>query len=442
MKHGKPHTDANQSDLPNTLHTLEGERGAPQVKTLNTTLPRTWISAFIFGLLLLALALVHYTYKKRVPVASHAAQKREPPMMESSIPNRSFDRQPAAPAASLPIPTSLSSAATFIARTASGMPDRPLPDTKFTFPYPMRMPIQPMVMPAWMQKQSEKKSSSLDKSSSALMVSKEVALGSSAVSVMDGISLGRLTGRPDIPPVMGAMNAREIAQTEESLPTNQTAQGMKPHALGELLQSTNTPMQRARHLGNRNFIVPKGTFINCVLQTKLDTSVAGMTRCGVTQHIYSDNGKVVLIERGSTVFGEYQAGMDQGIKRVFVLWSRLKTPNGTVIDLDSPATDALGATGLSGHVDTHFWARFGGAMAISLIDDIGKALVRPMHDTEKNGTTIHFGSTHQTSQDMATEALKRTINIPSTLYKNQGGSVAVYLARDLDFSEVYDVSVE
>ena len=41
---------------------------------------------------------------------------------------------------------------------------------------------------------------------------------------------------------------------------------------------------------------------------------------------------------------------------------------------------------------------------------------------------------------MATEALKNTINIPPTLYKNQGEQVGIYIARDLDFSDVYDVS--
>ena len=36
----------------------------------------------------------------------------------------------------------------------------------------------------------------------------------------------------------------------------------------------------------------------------------------------------------------------------------------------------------------------------------------------------------------------RSINIPPTLYKNQGEQVGIYVARDLDFSSVYDVAAQ
>lgn len=210
--------------------------------------------------------------------------------------------------------------------------------------------------------------------------------------------------------------------------------------MAEMLTATRTPARQAGMLGNRNFILAKGSFIDCALQTRLDSTVPGMTACVVTRNVYSDNGKVLLVERGSTVSGEYQANMRQGMARIFVLWSRIKTPNGVVINLDSPGTDALGGGGVPGYIDTHFWQRFGGALMLSLVDDVARGIT---NNTSSNGNNqFNFNSTGDATQNMAAEALKNTINIPPTLYKNQGEQVGIYIARDLDFSSVYDVSAE
>jgi type IV secretion system protein VirB10 len=192
-------------------------------------------------------------------------------------------------------------------------------------------------------------------------------------------------------------------------------------------------------IGNRNFILAKGSFIDCALQTRLDSTVPGMTSCVVTRKIYSDNGKVLLLESGSTVTGEYRANMKQGMARIYVLWNRIKTPNGIVINLDSPGTDPLGGAGIPGYIDTHFWQRFGGALMLSLVDDVARGVTS---QPGGGNNQFNFNSTGDAAKDMAAEALKNTINIPPTLYKNQGEQVGIFIARDLDFSSVYDVAAK
>ncbi len=71
-----------------------------------------------------------------------------------------------------------------------------------------------------------------------------------------------------------------------------------------------------------------------VVSMRLVSDLPGLASCIVTQNVYSDNGKVLLLERGSEATGEYSAGMAQGQSRVFVLWSRIKTPTGVVILTD------------------------------------------------------------------------------------------------------------
>lgn len=204
-------------------------------------------------------------------------------------------------------------------------------------------------------------------------------------------------------------------------------------ALGGMLNPTETSTNYASILRDRDYLITKGTFFHCVLYTKIITSVAGKTKCVTTRNIYSDNGKVLLLERGSEIDGEYRQGLQQGQGRIFVLWDRIKTPMGVVINLLSPGTGSLGEGGIGGYIDNHFWKRYGGATMLSLIDDLGNAL------SDNNGSN-GLGNTSGAATDAATEALSNSINIPPTLYKNQGELVAVYLARDLNFRSVYDVA--
>lgn len=206
------------------------------------------------------------------------------------------------------------------------------------------------------------------------------------------------------------------------------------NGLGQMLKATSTPNSVAGVLYNRDYLLPKGAYIDCVLNTSLNSTVAGMSKCTLTRNIYSDNGTTLLLERGSEVTGEYRSNLAHGQSRLFVLWDRVKTPHGVIVDLSSPATDSLGAGGVDGYVETHFWKRFGGAMMLSLVDDFAAYVA-----TNGGNNVNNFESSSDAAQQMATEALKHTINIPPTFYKNQGERVGIFVARDIDFSTVYQL---
>lgn len=162
------------------------------------------------------------------------------------------------------------------------------------------------------------------------------------------------------------------------------------------------------------------------------TTHPGITRCVVNKDIYSANGKTLLIDRGSEIIGEQTTAMVQGQARVFILWTTIETPQGVSIDINSPASDNLGASGAPAQVDTHFWARFGGAIMLSMIDDIMGIASNRAADRDYT-----FENTQESSRSMAEEALRNTINIPPTGYVNQGTLLNVMVARDVDFSSVY-----
>ena len=119
---------------------------------------------------------------------------------------------------------------------------------------------------------------------------------------------------------------------------------------------------------------------------------------------------------------------------MFVLWTRVKTPNGVVINIDSPGTDSLGGAGVGGKVNYHFFKRFGAAMLLSVIDDGISALA---NNNQDSGSTYNYGNTSNAVSDMASKTLETTIKIPPTLYKNQGERINIFVARDLNFGGVY-----
>ena len=210
-------------------------------------------------------------------------------------------------------------------------------------------------------------------------------------------------------------------------------------SIGGLLTPSETPKVQAGLLGDRNLILPKGRAIDCALTVRVINEVAGMATCILNSDVYSDNGRVVLLERGSEAVGEYAATMAQGQRRLFLLWTRVKTPTGVVINLNSPAADALGTSGLVGYVDNHWWDRLGAAFMLSLVQDgIGLATAAQANASGAQSLGIYQHSA-TTGNRMAELILQATINIKPPLYKNQGDRGTIFVARDLDFSTVYEL---
>jgi type IV secretion system protein VirB10 len=169
------------------------------------------------------------------------------------------------------------------------------------------------------------------------------------------------------------------------------------------------------------------------LETAIDSTLPGMTTCIVATDTFSADGKVVLLERGTKLVGETRGQVQQGSARIFVLWSEARTPAGVVISLASPGTDELGRSGLPGKVNRHFFERFGAAILISAIEGAVQSASR---FASASGTVIYNPSI---AQDVMTEVLKGTINIPPTVVKRQGDRIQVLVARDLDFRSVYEL---
>ncbi len=217
-------------------------------------------------------------------------------------------------------------------------------------------------------------------------------------------------------------------------PAASAASAPVPGELSTLLRPGVAASVRAELLPAQRLLLPKGAFIDCTLETAIDSTLPGMTTCVMATDAFGVDGNVVLLERGTKLIGETRGQVQQGSARVFVLWTEARTPAGVVVPLASPGADELGRSGLPGEVNRHFWERFGAALLISIVD--GAVDTAAQSSRSGSGTVIVDPSA---SQGVMTEVLKGTVNIPPTVVKRNGDRIQVLVARDLDFRSVYEL---
>jgi type IV secretion system protein VirB10 len=180
---------------------------------------------------------------------------------------------------------------------------------------------------------------------------------------------------------------------------------------------------------DRRNIVSQGTLIYAVLETALDSTQSGQVRAMISTDVYNASGTKVLIPKGSRVHGEYKSDLSSGQNRAAVIWGRLIRPDGVSISLDSPASDQLGRAGVTGRVDTHFGERLLNALLQSTIDIGAAAASRAV--TSSDGVTIALPTATQNAGSQIIQPPPKP-----TLKVRHGTRIAVFVARDLDFSAV------
>ena len=182
----------------------------------------------------------------------------------------------------------------------------------------------------------------------------------------------------------------------------------------------------AGHFDNPATTIPQGSVIQAVLETALDSTRAGPARAIVSRDVRGFDGTRVLIPRGSRLYGEYKSDVSSGQNRAMIQWTRLMRPDGVVIALDSPSADPLGRAGVQGKVNSHFFAQFGSSLLQSTLN-LGVGLAT----RNVGGGTLVLGLPGSTqSIAPAGNGVKPTLKVA------QGTPVSVFVAHDLDFTEV------
>jgi type IV secretion system protein VirB10 len=186
------------------------------------------------------------------------------------------------------------------------------------------------------------------------------------------------------------------------------------------------------------YLVKHSTYTRCALYTEIVTGHPGLIECRLTDPLYSSDGSTVIADAGDRLTGEQTVEMGQGQVSVFTTWNELETQSGVRARLDSLGAGPMGASGTDAWIDHHYMQRFGGAVMLSIIKD---TLQAASNATQKNGSGsggYTVNNSEENVESMASKTLDSTINIPDTGYVLPGTVITVIVARDIDFSSVFE----
>jgi type IV secretion system protein VirB10 len=194
---------------------------------------------------------------------------------------------------------------------------------------------------------------------------------------------------------------------------------------------TTIPGSQSGTVADQTMILWPG-LVRCTMQTAINSEQAGPFQCQLPQDVLSRKG-VVLMEKGTEVIGDYKSGAAQGQKRIIAITATAYTPNGVVVPLGGPIADEVGTAGVEGNVDNHYFARFGAAIILSLVDSGLQVLSSSLQKGNSTSINLNTGGT----EGLASQVLQATINIPPTITLPQGIDVNLWVRQPIDFGPSY-----
>ncbi|MBB71492.1 MAG: hypothetical protein CMF50_03755 [Legionellales bacterium] len=192
----------------------------------------------------------------------------------------------------------------------------------------------------------------------------------------------------------------------------------------------------ARPMAGAESSIAMGELLHGVLETAINSDIPGQVRAVLTEPVFSYTGSQPLMQAGTRLVGEYANHVVRGQSRVMVVWHRAILPDGITVSLDSSGTDAIGRAGQGADkVDTHFMARFGEASLLSIIS-AGAANVGVSSHDQYNSASNYRSAIADSFSDSANTALEDSLPTQATLHIHQGARINVFVAKDINFSEV------
>ena len=177
-----------------------------------------------------------------------------------------------------------------------------------------------------------------------------------------------------------------------------------------------------------------GTVIPAVLLTGINSDLPGMITAQVAEPVFDTvTGKRVLIPQGATLIGEYDSRITFGQERVLFVWTRVRFPNGSSLNLEGmPGTDLSGYAGVSDQVDNHGWRLAKGVVLGSLLGAAAQQSYGGGLSTSNPSLgQLAAAGAAQNINNAGQQLVQKNLQVQPTLMIRPGQRVAVFVTKDI-----------
>jgi type IV secretory pathway VirB10-like protein len=191
------------------------------------------------------------------------------------------------------------------------------------------------------------------------------------------------------------------------------------------------------------WIVERGDRIVAGLPDQLVTDLPGDVLAEVKRDVYdTPQHRYIMIPAGSLLAGEFNSQVSYGQQRAQVVWTYLRFPDGTFVDLDKFLThSADGAVGLKDKVDNHIKRLLGG---IALTSGFA-AGVQISQNRSGSGSALNYPSNAslaasaagQQAAQMGENLTSRNLNVQPTIKIRPGDVFDVRVMKSIVFPGPY-----
>lgn len=216
-----------------------------------------------------------------------------------------------------------------------------------------------------------------------------------------------------------------------------------PRATSVAYQASEVPGRRAGPAIDTTLTLMPGLY-GCTLATGISSERDGPFFCTNDAPIVSPAG-VTLMEKGSTIVGNYRSQVGPGQSRILSLAAWGYTPQGVPVPLGAQASDPLGRTGIPGEVNTHFWPRMGSAVLLlasqGAISAAQAALQAGIQSGGRGNTYLNLPIGSSGIEGALAEAIRAGTAVQSTVEKSPGERIAFLVTEPISFADSYDLEV-